>query len=434
MTALVVTVVRDLIALAGRTNAYGPASRPKIEQAVCAVLADLLPSWNGDSPRLVYRSLAKASFTGEPVSFRHFKAALDGLRELGLVHRHAAIRYRAEARFGFSDTGSPDTGKAARYWPTAELLQLAERSGVGPADLDRHFSHVYSAKPPLVPAPILLRPFKTREARKQQPERPPDYARSSVARQLRSEVEEVNAFAADFVVTGCRPPRWCRRFTGTLDLHGRWYSVGGAGAYQSLSSVERVRDIRIGGEPVVEVDVRASWLTIVLGLNKLEPSLDDPYAVDGDIDRAIVKAWITATLGKGSPVSRWAPQTVKKMPALASQSAVEARRVILRCYPCLAALEALTESLETPTGAVGVLPAYLMGLEAAALTLAMRGLRGRGVLALPVHDALIVPVSAAAECEAGLKAAFLPVAGACPTCRVVGAASLALWGSGVAGR
>ena len=49
----------------------------------------------------------------------------------------------------------------------------------------------------------------------------------------------------------------------------------------------------------------------------------------------------------------------------------------------------------------------LMAIEAQALTGAMEYLRGsRGVLALPMHDGLIVPVSGAGYVGGGLDGAF----------------------------
>ncbi len=56
----------------------------------------------------------------------------------------------------------------------------------------------------------------------------------------------------------------------------------------------------------------------------------------------------------------------------------------------------------------------LMGLEAEALTAAMRKMRGRGILALPLHDALIVPTSAAEGAKSALGDAYERVAGIRP--------------------
>jgi hypothetical protein len=61
----------------------------------------------------------------------------------------------------------------------------------------------------------------------------------------------------------------------------------------------------IGGEPVGELDVTASYLTILHGLSRLtfDPS-SDPYEVRG-IDRNVVKLWTVATLGNTGHLRRW---------------------------------------------------------------------------------------------------------------------------------
>jgi hypothetical protein len=59
-----------------------------------------------------------------------------------------------------------------------------------------------------------------------------------------------------------------------------------------------------------------------------------------------------------------------------------------------------------------LLPHRLMGIEASVITRAMRELRERlGVLSLPVHDGLIVPVGAAEVVRGMLVEAFRREAG-----------------------
>jgi hypothetical protein len=53
----------------------------------------------------------------------------------------------------------------------------------------------------------------------------------------------------------------------------------------------------------------------------------------------------------------------------------------------------------------------LMGIEAQALTGAMGYLEGGGVLALPMHDGLIVPASGAQYAPGGLVGAYLLLGG-----------------------
>jgi hypothetical protein len=71
-----------------------------------------------------------------------------------------------------------------------------------------------------------------------------------------------------------------------------------------MAPAERL-GIRIGGEAVAEVDVAAAHLSIMRGLLRLPIPAGDPYEITGATRcRPAVKAWILATLGKGSPVKR----------------------------------------------------------------------------------------------------------------------------------
>ena len=62
-----------------------------------------------------------------------------------------------------------------------------------------------------------------------------------------------------------------------------------------MKQQDRAR-MRIGGEEVVEIDINASYLTILHGISGFAlPDRDDIYDISG-IDRVIVKAWITSTI------------------------------------------------------------------------------------------------------------------------------------------
>ncbi|MBL6459600.1 hypothetical protein JMJ55_30325 [Belnapia sp. T6] len=233
------------------------------------------------------------------------------------------------------------------------------------------------------------------------------------AAQLRAGVQAHNAFAAETIVEGCTPPRFRRVFHGAWELHGRWYAAG-EGSYQMMPEAERLRLLRIGGEPVAEIDAKAAHLTILLALaNQALSAHEDPYDVPG-IPRAVVKSWVTATLGKGSPVRRWssgAPRACLAFDAEAVGAALIALHPAMR-DPAASVPDALAERLG---GRRSILPHYLMALEATAVTGAMERLRdAHRVLALPVHDALIVPCSAAEIAEVVLREEFGRVIGVAP--------------------
>ena len=69
----------------------------------------------------------------------------------------------------------------------------------------------------------------------------------------------------------------------------------------------------IGGEEVVEIDINASYLTILHGIEGYPlPNRDDLYSIGG-YDRAIVKAWITATIGHYGFHTRWPKNAIQEI-------------------------------------------------------------------------------------------------------------------------
>lgn len=195
-------------------------------------------------------------------------------------------------------------------------------------------------------------------------------------------------------------------------LGGRWYALGSSGRYQALPQAKRAA-ITINGEPTAEVDVSASHLSIMIGLLGLPLPQGDPYGFDG-LPRSVVKRWITATLGKGSAVgARWPQRVLAEQPELANHDARAVGAAITGRYPFLgnpAAAVVVTarlgelEDIGTPTR---LLTHWLMAIEADALTTAIDYLRRvRGVLALPVHDSLIVPARRARLARETIELAF----------------------------
>jgi len=230
------------------------------------------------------------------------------------------------------------------------------------------------------------------------------------AQELAQAVGEANAFAIEHHVRGCVPPRWYRPFVASWLLGGRWTALGRSGVYQRLPKVTRV-DITIDGQPTAEVDVSAAHLSIMHGLLGLPLPEGDLYAIPG-LPRS--KEWVTATLGKGGPVAKkWPRGAVEDQPELAGFSAAEVGAAIMARYPWLSApAEAVARparlrELEHIAPVKRLLTHRLMAIEADALTGAMVFLRGRGVLALPIHDALLVAADRVALTEHALEMSFL---------------------------
>lgn len=164
--------------------------------------------------------------------------------------------------------------------------------------------------------------------------------------------------------------------------------------------------MRLGGEPVAEIDLRASHLTIAYGLAGVpfDPGAQDPYAVGG-LDRELVKRWITQAFGRGdTSARRWSDEakayyaTVQPDGSLSRDVPIaRAREAILAAHPVLADLGSRPE----------LTVHSLLFHESQIMQRAMSILRKEGVPSLPVHDCLIVPASGVHVAQEALKLAFL---------------------------
>ncbi len=365
------------------TNRRERARRGKLSQlrdCLATAAGGLLRAWGRDEALATFRSLKTNDFTGEPIGIRTFQPVMLGLEALGLLHRQDGHRKH------------PGDSWTNRYWPSIELLRLALGHGLTPGTLKAAFRLEAPIKPPKVGPPLQLRALKVR-GKKGKPPSLPIEADDLVAQALELDVAEQNALAERTQVTGCLPPRFRRGFKRDWDLHGRWYAFGGEGNYQQLPEADRLK-ITMGGEPVAEVDIAASHLTLLHGLLGLPAPEGDLYEIDG-LPRDVVKAWVNATIGKGSPVlRRWAKETKASYPVCEQFSAAEVGERVMARYPFLR-----TPCVVLPPQTDGADPKLVLhhrmtNLEAIILSEVMRQLRQREALTLPMHDGLVVPEAA----------------------------------------
>lgn len=321
-------------------------------------------------------------------------------------------------------------GVSTKLRATPALLRLAETYGVNWQDAWRHFGWDKERSPDVTrDKAVLLRSL----------DKSPLILPNSVeASRLVEEVMEFNAFARTFSVTygpdeDARDigPQFQRIFTENLDLHGRVYVVGGG--YQRLPSRPRHcaqddllgdysrRTLRIDGEPCVELDVRASYLAILHGIAGVPlPPGGDPYAVIEGVPREVAKAWIASRIGQGKAPSSWNRDSIEELRAdhgidLARFRVGDVGQGIRDGMPFLGrGLPALLGVADRPRLCSHV----LMGIEARALTMAMIVLKERGILGLPLHDALIVQERHAEAAREALEAGYLAEAGITPVVRV----------------
>jgi hypothetical protein len=437
-----------------RKNQRRERGEGKLQHAVGAVVAGLLCAWwHKGGPRPVWHSNKAEAFTppnglvqippqdGSPpkaacdqvVGRRLFKTVIDGLKAEMLIEHKPGFCLPPDA---VSRMGQGEQGKAARYWPTQKLLDLAEACRLSATTIAAAFRAPRPARVVRPQAPVQLRPFKVQPWEAWRQAAAPSLARSkeqdcSPPPGLAEEVQAQNALAAATEVTfptdiPCYHPQWCRVFHGSWHLQGRWYphgqggelAAGQSGSYTGLKAAQRAL-ILIGGLPVVELDVHASQLTLLLGLLEQPlPDHDDLYQLPA-YGRAVVKQWVLETCGKGRPPTRWARQLAADAPARAKRiqdvGAAVMRRFPVLKHPGLIVPDDLVTEVGRP--AHELVTHYLAAQEAAAMTSAMRTLRQQGVLALPVHDSLIVPAAAEDAARRAIIAGYQEVCRLSPRVR-----------------
>ena len=134
---------------------------------------------------------------------------------------------------------------------------------------------------------------------------------------MEADTKSLNKFLAGFELVGGGFYGYRRLFSnGDIDgfdfqWGGHLYGVGDY-SYQNIKKTERQK-LNIGGEEVVEIDINASYLTKLHGIEGCPLSnRDDLYSIGG-YDRAIVKAWVTATIGHHCFHTRWPKNAIQEI-------------------------------------------------------------------------------------------------------------------------
>ena len=373
------------------TTGAAKTNRKKLKLAIGAFLADLLTP-NG---KWVYRSLKRDSFTGGPVGASAFIPLQQALRELGFVEHQPGV----DQWFGGFDEGGPElVGRrwASRYCATNKLIALAAEHGISSENVLDHFDYG------LPKQPLQKRAASTRDAGRKVQGRVMKFEHTDLSQKLESDVRELNEYLAkQSFGGGCVHRGYVRIFQNGDDPHfnwdrgGRLYSQPANSNYQQQSKTKRL-EMTINASPVVEIDLRASYLTIFHAWHGLQLARDkDPYVIpeSGEEAREIVKLWVAATFGNAGPLRKWPKDLLKNYEQehghpldTKRYSAAKLGELIINHHPLLGLWGQPMEDGRVRTWA------DLMYDESRVIIDAMRGLmRNDDVPSLAVHDSLIVP-------------------------------------------
>jgi hypothetical protein len=395
LVAKLASMVEEHTITAGLRERKRRGTANRLHYATGAFLADLLRPLEPEEPNgWVYRSLKKTSFTGKPVGRRAFEQLIKGLKGLALLEHVPGHKV------------SDEPGEyAARFRATPALLKLCADNDVPTNSVLDHFEFEYDL--PKYPVQLRARKLKNWYGKGELVGKTIEFDRTAIGG-MENAILDLNEFFAKQTLRGGVHQGYIRIFQNgddrdfDWDKGGRFYSQPFTESYQVMSA-ERRRKMTINGEPVAEIDISGSYLTIFLSLHGLQLDLtEDPYLLPGlGVEhRPAVKQWFVGTFGNNKPIKRWPQEMVKDDPSLREYRVAEITEAVFSKYPVL-------KSWGEPFDGKTFSWADLMHLESAVMFWVMWDLMQRHQTpSLTVHDSLIVPVSKAEFAGEILKSRF----------------------------
>ena len=375
-----------LVAIVGqetRVRARRANDQETFELAVTLIVSDLMMALARGGGGWAYRSVSKKSFTDSVVKGDTFNSIVASLNALGLIEK--VLGGNLQNPFATETSNSFSPGLATRFRGTAELISLSQGCGIELSKVKSHFKR----KPSL--RELRLKGMSSRSRGQKVNGRSLRVVESDATKSIRQRLAETNSFLIAQKYTGMDFYGLRRIFNegdhSSFDwnLGGRLYGVGDDN-YQMMKKADRSK-IKINGNPVVELDINASYLRILHGLRGFAlPKANDIYEIEG-VNRSLVKAWIASTLGHTSFHRSWSLGVASELRKAGVEMGPD------RTYPKLMpkVLEKFPVLADWPS--CGVRWSSLMYQESEALMTTMEALRDLNIVALPVHDSLIVPKS-----------------------------------------
>ena len=412
-----VTMAQDvslsLFAKAGAGKRGRPTSAN--QRAVAAMLCDLLQNAEEDPLRWGFRSHRAVQFSGKAVGYRPYAAVFKGL--LGEDLLDYVRGHQQHSTFG----GAKHVAwmMCPRLRVTHAGLDLAASYDITPTNWRDHFEIVRSMTNVSRKPPLECRTPSTRIGglKKKGGRLPLDFTDLEVV-QLRDQVVRINSFMAKHDIVGADHSGFQRIFHASEGERCRWnkggrlYSVQREN-YQRAKKAVRA-EINIDGEPVVELDLTASHLTILHALREraFNPA-DDPYAIEG-IPRSVVKQWVTMTLGHSKFHRSWPKKARDDLEPTLGRGLQGAFPLTKTREAILAHIPLLADWAESPIdwGDLQYVESKVMmeTVETLAFT--------HDVPCLPVHDSIIVAAHHLELASRVLKEAFRSVVGVSPHLKV----------------
>jgi hypothetical protein len=236
-----------------------------------------------------------------------------------------------------------------------------------------------------------------------------DYSDNELTNRYRHEMTTINAWLAEADL-GFEAPWFfagsvdtsdrhlSRIFTGSFDRCGRLYG----GFWQPLNKEVRKAGVRINGQSVSVLDYGQMIVRLAYAHVGATPPEGDAYSIApyGEKYREGFKTLISAMLFNTGPITKKPKGTKDKLPKVKAELLCEAVR---EAHPAIASLFNNGVGLE------------LMHQESEILVAVMLELRRIGVVALPVHDAVVVSNLDTKLCNEIMTSTFLRITGIEPS-------------------
>lgn len=290
----------------------------------------------------------------------------------------------------------PTEGLQSTLVPGPKLLSRIERFGITQADM------TWSQEQ----EPIVLR--KTKRPGQMQPEAK-EYNDTEQTHHLRAQMQDINAYLAQADITCDHPTvnpqdRYLRRIfnNGSFDQGGRLYG----GFWQRMTSEERAEHIRIKQDAVVECDYGQMGLLLLYAQAGAQDQMPegDLYDLSGYGIPQECRAGIKKTL-----------QAIINSPILPTRLPKGARKHIPSRISLLDILAATQKKhpkiYPLMTSNIGM---QLFRTESDILVEVLEVLRDRGIVALPIHDAVLVADEDKETTQEVMREVFRDITGIIP--------------------
>ena len=397
--SLVKTIADRIEAQESRKRKRKQSDQRSFLMCVEAVTAFILRSAAAPLSPWCYRSLHRQGFSDSEVGADTFIKVIKSMEALGLVttHRGGNQSNPFHQPGGVSRAYNP--GLASRFKASDRLIGLAGEHGVVLEEVGAHF---HTLKPTKV---IICRPTTKKDGRFRKRSRSISFEHNHQTKYLEGKVLAINDYLYEQELGGGLFTGYQRIFNEgdhpafNWNRGGRLYCVGDDN-YQLMKKADRLK-MTINGDRVAEIDINASYLTILLSqLGATIRKTGDIYNIKG-LPRQVVKAWITATLGSEGFHHRWPVglNAALRKEGIDTSKKLSMRAVEERVLKAIPALE------QWPT--CGLSWSQLMYMESTQVQVAMEKLReNHDIPCYSVHDSLIIRRKDVITAKAELKDAY----------------------------